>query len=45
LGLRTSYQRLLRAEIYWGHRLQSVADPGEDDLQDEGVHFAVTGSF
>jgi hemolysin activation/secretion protein len=45
VGLRTFYKELLRGEIYWGHRLESVSDPGEHDLQDEGVHFAVTGSF
>jgi hypothetical protein len=45
VGLRTFYKRLLRGEIYRGHRLQSVGDPGEQGLQDEGVHFAVTGSF
>lgn len=44
VGLRTSY-RFLRGEIYWGHRLEHVEDPGDGGIQDDGVTFALVASF
>ena len=44
VGLRTVY-RFLRGEIYWGHRLQHVEDPGDGGIQDDGVTFALVASF
>jgi hypothetical protein len=45
IGLRTSFTRYLRGEIYWGHRLRHVDEPKHDDLQDEGVQFAIAVSL
>jgi hypothetical protein len=45
VGLRVVYTRFLHGEIYWGHRLQSVDEPGDHDLQDDGVTFALVASF
>jgi hemolysin activation/secretion protein len=45
VGLRVLATRYLRGEIYWGHRLRSVDEPGEHNLQDDGVTFAVAASF
>jgi hemolysin activation/secretion protein len=45
VGLRASYSRHLRGEIYWGHRIQSIDEPGNHGLQDEGVTFAIEASF
>ena len=44
-GLRIFYRRVLRGEIYWGHRLRSIDEPGDHDLQDDGVTFSVVASF
>src|SRR5262249_12108586 len=44
VGLRVGWTRHLQGEIYWGHRLRHVEEPEHDDLQDEGVQFAVTPS-
>jgi len=44
VGLRTTY-RFLRGEIYWGHRLQHVEDPGDGGIRDDGVTFALVASF
>ena len=30
------------AEIYWAHPFEKIGIPGENDLQDEGIHFRVT---
>jgi hypothetical protein len=35
----------LRGEIYWGHRLKHVEDPGDGGIQDDGVTFALVASF
>jgi hemolysin activation/secretion protein len=45
VGLRASYSRHLRGEIYWGHRLRHVDEPEDHGLQDEGVQFAIVASF
>lgn len=39
LGLRWVISKSAFAEIYWGHALEDVVQSGEDDLQDDGVHF------
>jgi len=44
VGLRIFY-RFLRGEIYWGHRLKHVEDPGEGGIQDDGVTFSLGASF
>jgi hemolysin activation/secretion protein len=44
VGLRTFY-RFLRSEIYWGHRLRHVEEPGDGGLQDDGVSFALVATF
>jgi hemolysin activation/secretion protein len=45
VGLRAVFRHNLYGEIYWGHRLQSVHEPENGDLQDEGVQFSVVASF
>ena len=41
-GLRLSPWPWLRGELFWGGRLRSVPDRGEEyDLQDDGLHFRV----
>lgn len=45
VGLRISYTRYVQAEIYWGHRLQSIDEAGDHNLQDDGVTFAITAGF
>jgi len=45
VGLRVGWTRHLQGEIYWGHRLHHIDEPENDDLQDEGVQFAVTVSY
>jgi hemolysin activation/secretion protein len=43
VGLRVSPFEWLYGELYWGGRLTKVSrEIGEDDLQDEGIHFRVT---
>jgi hemolysin activation/secretion protein len=42
IGLRASPFRWLFGELYWGHALDDVPKPGDRDLQDEGLHFALT---
>ena len=44
VGLR-AFSRFLRGEIYWGHRLEHVEDPGDGGLQDDGVTFSLVASF
>lgn len=45
VGLRAGLTRHLRGELYWGHRIRKVDEPEQDDLQDEGVQFALEASF
>jgi hypothetical protein len=45
IGLRAAVTRYLSAQIYWGHRLQSIPDPADHDLQDDGVQFSITASY
>ena len=45
MGLRAQLTRFLFGQIYWGHRLQSIPDSPDDDLQDDGVQFSVTASY
>jgi len=42
LGTRLRLRHLLRAELFWGHRLEDVERVGERDLQDSGVHFQIS---
>ena len=45
IGLRASLTRYLSGQIYWGHRLKSVPEPADHDLQDDGVQFSLVASF
>jgi hemolysin activation/secretion protein len=45
VGLRVAFLRTLRGEIYWGHRLNSIDELGDGDLQDEGIGFAIRATF
>ena len=45
IGLRGQLTRYLTGQIYWGHRLQSIPDSPNNDLQDDGVQFSVTASY
>lgn len=45
LGARWLVSPLLRAEIYWGHALESVPDVEEYDLQDDGIHFEIVANI
>jgi hemolysin activation/secretion protein len=44
LGLRWQPDPRLRAEVFYGHALNSVPNQG-DDLQDDGIHFALTATL
>lgn len=44
IGLRWDPGAKLHAQLYWGHAFMHPEDPG-GDVQDQGVHFAVQGSF
>jgi hemolysin activation/secretion protein len=45
VGLRATLSQYLFGEIYWGHPLRDVDEPEDHDLQDDGVHFAVTLAY
>ncbi len=45
IGGRLGITEKLRAQAYWGYDLQDVFDPGDGDLQDDGVHLGVVWSF
>jgi hemolysin activation/secretion protein len=42
VGARVVLTRWGFGEVYWGHRLKEVADSGESDLQDDGLHFRLS---
>ena len=44
VGLRWDPGAKLHAQLYWGYQFMHPEDPG-GDLQDQGIHFAVQGSF
>ncbi|MCP4350700.1 MAG: ShlB/FhaC/HecB family hemolysin secretion/activation protein [Desulfobacterales bacterium] len=41
IGARWSVNNNINAEIYWGKSLESVPDPSEYNLQDDGIHFNI----
>jgi hemolysin activation/secretion protein len=46
IGIRGTFPHHILAELYWGQKLQSVPEPLNSDLQDDGVSFRVTvGAF
>ncbi len=44
LGLRWQPDPSLRAEVFFAHAMEDVPNKG-DDLQDDGIHFALTATF
>lgn len=44
LGLRWQPDPRLRAEVFFAHAMEDVPNKG-DDLQDDGIHFALTATF
>ena len=42
VGLRIMPWPWLQGELYWGGRLVDVPNPGEYDVQDDGIHFRLT---
>src|SRR5262249_54305513 len=44
-GVLWSPASFLHGQLYWGHKLRSVADQPTHDLQDSGIHFRVTLAF
>jgi hemolysin activation/secretion protein len=44
-GARWLVSKKIYAEICWGYALRDVEDPGEYDLQDDGVHFEISAEF
>lgn len=42
LGARVMLRDWGFGELYWGHRLKDIADLGESDLQDDGIHFRIS---
>jgi len=45
IGARWSVGKNLNAEIYWGKALKTVEDPGEYDIQDDGIHFQISAEL
>lgn len=45
LGTRLFLTRSVQIELFWGHRVEDVATPGEDDLQDDGVHLRLSARW
>jgi hemolysin activation/secretion protein len=44
-GLAWLLSSRVEAGLYWGRRLRAVTDSGDNDLQDEGVHFHLRASY
>ncbi|MFP6641444.1 MAG: ShlB/FhaC/HecB family hemolysin secretion/activation protein [Myxococcota bacterium] len=42
LGTRVAFTRWGFGELFWGHRLQSVQNPGDSNLQDDGIQFRIS---
>lgn len=45
LGLLWSPSQHVQAELYWGHALQDIPAQEDHDLQDDGIHFALTFQY
>ncbi len=45
LGLIWEPSEQLRAELYWGKDLKDAPESEDNDLQDEGIHFAIEVTF
>jgi hemolysin activation/secretion protein len=45
LGARVALPRGVRGQLYWGYGFRDVPDRDNNDLQDHGIHFAVSVSF
>ena len=45
LGARWLLTNHLRAEIYWGHRIDDVVYAGPWNLQDDGLHVQISLAF
>lgn len=41
-GLRWDVTRGMRAEVYWAAARRHLAGAANDDIQDQGIHFAIT---
>lgn len=44
-GVHWTVTENIQAEIYYGRPLKDVKPPGDDDIQDEGVHFRIRSRF
>ncbi|MDM8549807.1 ShlB/FhaC/HecB family hemolysin secretion/activation protein [Desulfobacterales bacterium HSG2] len=45
VGLRWTVTPKILAEVYWGYALRDVEDPGEYNIQDDGIHFQITAEL
>jgi len=45
IGARWLVSKKIYTEIYWGEALRDVENPGEYDLQDDGIHFEISAEF
>ena len=44
-GLRWDGSRDVRAELYWGAARRHLRDDPSDDIQDQGIHFALSARY
>jgi len=45
LGARWDISEMFYAEVYWGYALRDIEQTDSDNLQDNGLHFQLTGSL
>ncbi|OQY59893.1 MAG: hypothetical protein B6245_04290 [Desulfobacteraceae bacterium 4572_88] len=45
IGMRWLVSKRIHAEFYWGKYLRDIPDPGEYDIQDDGIYFQIVAGF